>query len=162
MPSVVVEPAPAALGDRVWLDLNGNGIQDCTDSNGNGILGDAGDDGPECQMGIDGVTVQLFGGECVTSGQPLATQSTVNGGFYLFDRLVPGTYCVKFELSTVQTFCAGAPQFTARDAGNDDVDSDANPADGVARLVALEAGEMNRTVDAGIVCECKPWSAKVL
>ena len=30
----------AELGDRVWEDLNANGIQDCEDSNGNGILGD--------------------------------------------------------------------------------------------------------------------------
>ena len=26
-------PPPAKLGDRVWKDLNGNGIQDCTDTN---------------------------------------------------------------------------------------------------------------------------------
>ncbi len=45
-------PPTAKLGDRVWKDLNGNGIQDCTDTNNNGILGDAGDTGPECGEGV--------------------------------------------------------------------------------------------------------------
>ena len=66
----------AALGDRVWEDFNVNGIQDCEDTNGNGILGDVdpldpanpavSDQGPECGdrnnggAGIGGVPVNLF------------------------------------------------------------------------------------------------------
>jgi hypothetical protein len=30
----------ASMGDRVWLDLNGNGIQDCTNEDGDGIIGE--------------------------------------------------------------------------------------------------------------------------
>ena len=29
------------------------------------------------------------------------------GGFYLFDNLDAGTYCVKFDLSTVPDVCTG-------------------------------------------------------
>ncbi len=39
-PGAVQAEGLAALGDRVWEDLNANGIQDCEDTNGNGILGD--------------------------------------------------------------------------------------------------------------------------
>ena len=41
----------------MWEDLNGDGIQDCEDTNGNGIIGDVGDMGPECNAGIEGATV---------------------------------------------------------------------------------------------------------
>ena len=52
-------PPTAKLGDRVWKDLNGNGIQDCTDTNNNGIIGDAGDTGPECGQGVPNAIVNL-------------------------------------------------------------------------------------------------------
>ena len=57
---------PAALGDRVWEDLNADGIQDCADTNNNGIIGDAGDTGPECDAGIPDVPVDLLAGDCQT------------------------------------------------------------------------------------------------
>ncbi len=142
----------ASLGDRVWLDGNGNGIQDCEDTNGNGIIGDTGDVGLECSAGIPGVTVQLV--DC-SSGAVLGTDTTDLDGFYLFENLIPGTYCVKFDLSTVPLDVCdyGLPQFTSPNAGNDSVDSDANPATGVAGPVTLLAGQTNLTVDAGIVCQ---------
>jgi len=146
-------PGPASLGDRVWEDLNGNGVQDCEDTNGNGIIGDADDTGAECDAGISGVTVDLV--NCQTL-EVLDTTYTDASGFYLFDNLVPGEYCVRFDLNTVpQDVCDyGAPQFTSQNAGNDDaLDSDANPATGVVPAVFLAEGETNRSVDAGIVCQ---------
>ena len=150
-----VTPGTAALGDRVWKDLNGDGIQNCTDTNGNGILGDAGDTGPECNAGIQGVKVQLLGNCDINN--PLATDYTDANGFYLFESLIPGNYCVKFDLNTVPPNVCGtvAPQFTLQNQESDDAaDSDANPATGVTPAVSLALGQTNRTVDAGIVCKC--------
>jgi hypothetical protein len=74
--------ATAALGDRVWIDVDGDGAQD-----------------PD-EVGVRGVTVQLF-----TAGPdgifgtgddiPGATQVTDANGYYLFDGLQPGAYVVK-------------------------------------------------------------------
>ena len=93
------------------------------------------------------------------SGAVLATDITDAGGFYLFENLVAGTYCVQFDLSNVpaNTCAFGAPQFTVPNQGVDDAkDSDANPSNGVTPGVSLLAGQTNRTVDAGIVCpECE-------
>jgi hypothetical protein len=144
------------LGDRVWEDENGDGIQNCGDTNNNGIIGDAGDTGPECDAGIEGVKVDLV--DCET-GDPLAGipfQTTDRYGFYLFDNLAPGEYSVRFDLDTVpsEVCCDDNPQFTTANVGGDDaVDSDADLVTGVSPPVALGAGETNRTVDAGIVCQ---------
>jgi hypothetical protein len=93
------------------------------------------------------------------SGLPLPgylPEYTDANGFYLFDNLIPGEYCVQFDLDTVpaDTCDFGSPQFTTQNAGDDKaVDSDANPATGVTPPVILGAGETNLTVDAGIVCQ---------
>lgn len=67
-----------ALGNRVWYDTNNNSQIDFAS-----------------ELGVDGVTVQLYaavGG--VPSGPVLATDTTINGGYYLFDGLFPGDYVV--------------------------------------------------------------------
>ncbi|MGB5306766.1 MAG: SdrD B-like domain-containing protein, partial [Gammaproteobacteria bacterium] len=153
-----VGPIRAALGDRVWEDLNGNGIQDCTDD-GNGIIGDAGDTGPECDAGIPNIQVELLAGDCST---PLGLQTFTDGdGFYLFENLAPGDYCVQFSkpdstFCETETFNPGPPQFTEKNVGGDDaVDSDANTGTGLSDPVNLAAGETDRTVDAGVFCPAK-------
>ncbi|GAB5518060.1 MAG: hypothetical protein RhofKO_03110 [Rhodothermales bacterium] len=118
----------AKLGDKLFNDLNGNGIQD------NG------------EPGIDGVRVRLFA--CDSNGNitggALATQNTANGGKYLFSGLTPGSYAVHFDLPN-------GFQFTTKDAGNDDAkDSDVDNT-GKTDCVTLESGDDNRTVDAGVV-----------
>jgi uncharacterized Zn-finger protein len=144
---------PASLGDRVWRDINGNGIQDCSDTNGNGIIGDPGDSGSECQnAGIPNVRVALV--DCTNPDRVIEETFTDPSGFYLFDNLSSGTYCVRFYLNTVPPeICGfGSPQFTTPNAGNDMVDSDADPSTGISQPVVLAGGETNRTVDAGIRC----------
>jgi LPXTG-site transpeptidase (sortase) family protein len=63
-----------ALGNRVWFDTNNNG----------------GIDGGE--VGIDGVTVNLYDAAELTT--ILDTQTTSNGGYYLFNGLPSGDYVV--------------------------------------------------------------------
>lgn len=147
-------PAPAALGDRVWRDTNGNGIQNCQDANNNGIIGDVGDTGTECNAGIPGVAVNLV--DCLNPATVLASTTTNARGFYLFQQLTPGQYCVEFQRSTIPaaTCASGVPQFTNPNVGsNDAIDSDVNPTTGLASAVTLISGQTNRTVDAGVVCK---------
>jgi hypothetical protein len=77
----------ASIGDRVWYDLNGNGVQDASET------------------GLNGVTVRLFDG----SGNLLATTTTAGNGNYSFNNLLPGTYRVTVDpaslpAGTVATF----------------------------------------------------------
>ena len=151
-------PLLASLGDRVWEDLNANGIQDCIDD-GNGIIGDDGDMGPECDAGISDLPVNLLAGDCTT---PLGQQATTDlNGFYLFPNLAAGDYCVEFvppgdDFCDTDGFDLGSPLFTAQNQGGDDaLDSDADPLTGVSNAVTLAAGDENLTVDAGIFCPAK-------
>ncbi|GFO66105.1 SdrD B-like domain-containing protein [Geomonas paludis] len=146
--------AYASVGDRVWRDLNGNGVQDCLDSNNNGIIGDAGDTGTECGAGIPGVTVNLV--DCQNPTSVVSSMQTDPNGFYLFQNLNPGRYCVRFDAETVPpvTCATGVPQFTTQNVGgNDSFDSDASPITGVAPAVTLVSGQTDRTVDAGVICK---------
>ncbi len=81
----------ASIGDRVWLDVNQNNIQD---------LGDT---------GLTGVTVDLYSGTSNgTSGSGTFVSSAVTsgGGAYSFTNLTPGNYYLLFHLP------AGGYQFS--------------------------------------------------
>ena len=124
---------PASLGDKVFLDNNGNGIQD------NG------------ELGVAGVTVTLTGdgadGVIGTNDDTTATTTTNAEGIYRFNNLTPGEE-YKVTFSDIPDGFA----FTPANAGSDDaVDSDADPANGMTQTVVLEAGEFNETLDAGLV-----------
>jgi hypothetical protein len=73
-------PISVSVGNYVWLDSNGNGIQDSTES------------------GIAGVTLTLTNadGSPVTDvvGNPVTTTKTDADGKYLFSNLPPGSYRV--------------------------------------------------------------------
>jgi uncharacterized repeat protein (TIGR01451 family) len=70
--------ALGSLGDFIWRDIDGDGVQD----------------GGE--PGIDGVTVNLSGGPT----GPLSTV-TSDGGYYEFIDLTPGTYTVTVDAGTL-------------------------------------------------------------
>jgi len=116
---------PASIGNYVWEDLDGDGLQD----------------GGE--PGIPNVLVTLTGTDQL--GNPVLLTTTTNGtGFYLFSNLVPGTYKLTF------TTPAGYTTTTVDQGGNDAIDSDANPAmGGMTVNETLTAGENNLTYDAG-------------
>ncbi|MDF1694846.1 MAG: SdrD B-like domain-containing protein [Saprospiraceae bacterium] len=116
----------ASLGDQVWLDSDGDGIND-----------------PE-EDGIEGITVNLLD----ENGNPTGKSDvTDQDGFYGFDGLLPGTYQVEFivpagsELTIQDVLAPGA---------DDTNDSDADPDTGLSQKVTLASGENNPTVDAGI------------
>ncbi|TPW11010.1 MAG: hypothetical protein FD127_3459, partial [Acidimicrobiaceae bacterium] len=120
--SVTVRSADASISDYVWQDLNGNGIQE---------LG---------EPGLAGVSVTLLDATGAVVGVPTATNPT---GHYLFTGLAPGSYQVRFV--------APGWGFTLKDAGADNVDSDADPSTGVTDLFALAPGATDTSRDAGLV-----------
>uniref|UniRef100_UPI00101C7673 SdrD B-like domain-containing protein n=1 Tax=Candidatus Chloroploca sp. Khr17 TaxID=2496869 RepID=UPI00101C7673 len=113
------------LGDRVWDDTNGNGVQDA------GELGV-----PNVTLGLTGVT---GAGDAINR-----TTTTDASGIYTFTNLVPGTY-------TVTVTAPSGYRITAQDeGGNDATDSDANPTTGVMASTVITSGELDDTWDAGL------------
>ncbi|MBA4383491.1 MAG: hypothetical protein C0410_02025 [Anaerolinea sp.] len=115
--------ALASLGNLVWLDNDGNGIQ-----NGG-------------EPGINGVSVKLF---TSTGTTPILTRTTSNGGYYSFTDLQPGAYILEFDPPVGYSFS------TANLGGNDATDSDANPATHRTSIIDLGVGEHDITWDAGL------------
>ncbi len=111
----------AGIGDKVWEDLNANGIQE------NG------------EPGVENVTVELW--NC--NNDLLKTIVTDQDGIYLFDTLVPGNYKIKFVLPPNY-------HFTQANAGSDTLDSDADVNTGFTNCEELTSNEKNLTYDAGI------------
>ncbi|WP_262713708.1 SdrD B-like domain-containing protein, partial [Neolewinella aurantiaca] len=124
--TITVDPtACASLGNFVWVDTNGNGIND-----------------EPVSAGVDGVTVNLKD----ENGDVIATTTTDENGVYGFTGLVPGTYSVQFELPT-------GFLFTGANAGAENVDSDATPTgpmQGMTETVVLEEGDDYIDLDAGL------------
>jgi 5-hydroxyisourate hydrolase-like protein (transthyretin family) len=113
---------PASIGDRVWVDTDGDHKQTTG------------------EPGLAGVTVQLYQG-----GAPFgAPFTTVSDGLYTFGNLAPGDYQLKYTLP------AGAGYvFTAQVSGYPETDSDADPATGMTAAVPLTSGDVNTRTDAG-------------
>jgi serine-aspartate repeat-containing protein C/D/E len=80
----------AAIGDRVWLDQNGDGIQD------------AGEDG------IPNVKVELYDS---TGTILIAVARTDTGGNYLFKDIVPGSYSVVVDDKSLPAGLAANPTY---------------------------------------------------
>ena len=114
---------PAAIGNFVWDDLNGDGIQDFG------------------EPGINGVTVTLTGTTGAGAAVNLA-QATNPGGFYQFTDIVPGNYRINFAPG-------GAYVPSVKDAGADDVDSDADETTGYTDYFDVFSGDDLQDWDAG-------------
>jgi hypothetical protein len=115
----------AIIGDRVWNDVNGNGVQD---------IG---------ERGVPGVTVQVLAGCTGTTG--VVTKLTTNSGDYIIGSLPAGQYRIKVTLP------AGFTSFSPKDIIlDDDYDSDVNP-DGISDCFTLTNGQEKYTLDAGLV-----------
>jgi protocatechuate 3,4-dioxygenase beta subunit len=119
-----IYPAPglASLGNYVWNDVNRDGVQDST------------------EIGVPGVMVVLYD----ANNQPVATTTTDANGAYQFTGLTPGDYYVQF-MNLPNGF-----EFTGKDAGTDNTDSDADPNNGTTPIVSLSAGQNYPDLDAGI------------
>lgn len=114
------------MGDFVWEDLDGNGLQDVG------------------EPGMSNVTVVLFDG--MTNA--VATNVTDGMGGYLFTNLPPDRYRVTFDPGTLPV----GSVFTFEDVGIDEaVDSDPDRATGETEFTSfLNSGESDTNLDAGV------------
>ncbi len=116
----------AAIGDRVWIDIDKDGVQDAGEPN------------------VSGVKVNLLN----SSGTTIGTQTTDGSGNYLFTNLTPGTYSIQFDLSTLPAGYTPTIQNAA--IATTQTDSDANPLTGATVQTVLDSGETDLSWDMGI------------
>ena len=133
-----------SIGNRVWVDTNGNGIQDSGEN------------------GIAGAVVRLCSPDGSAppvdpaTGQPYEVTTGADGS-YLFTSLLAGDYRVCFSLPPIDPAHPVVYGFTTADSGNDDeLDSDVSAGGRVD--VTLGSAENNLTIDAGLV-EIQPVPA---
>ena len=136
---VLCDPAPIEVGNRVWLDANGDGIQDADEA------------------GIDGVNVTL------TCGTDTATATTANGGTFRFSTASNATFMQAGEscklavdhnqapLSAYVLSPLNADGQSDNNAQTDIRDSDATDNAGVAEIsfTVGNMGENNPALDVG-------------
>lgn len=125
-------PERATIGDFVWNDTDANGIQD---------------DG---EPGFGGVTVRLLDaeGSPVTDDAGTALEATTgDDGRYALQGRVGQTYILEFVLPE-------GVAFTTPNAGDDPLDSDADPETGRTGPFELTGDDLTR--DAGVVVEAPP------
>jgi len=122
-----VEERGITIGDRVWIDENGDGIQDATEVE---------------TTGIDGIIVKLYDDHDTL----IATTHTDSDGEYLFENYPEGVYYIGFDLSTLPAHYG----ITRQNQGVDSNDSDTNATTGLTGSDYLAPEEDNRTFDMGI------------
>jgi hypothetical protein len=125
----LVEPvAYATVGDRVWNDVDGDGIQDAGET------------------GLADVTVHLY--DCF--GALVATKVTAVDGTYLFDSLPSGA-------CRVGVVAPAGFVFSPRGAGGDStLDSDTDPLTGMSDCFAAMEGSVDLDRDAGLWLQVTP------
>ncbi|KAA3639406.1 MAG: hypothetical protein DWQ02_03775, partial [Bacteroidetes bacterium] len=126
----------AEIGDLIWHDIDGDGVQD------------------PGEPGVPGVTVEIH--DCTDPNNPqvLATTTTDANGEYEFIGLIPmEKYCIHFDETTATDGNANDYVFTFKDSPNIDA-TDANDSDvdseGWAEPVMMMDRERNETIDAGV------------
>lgn len=118
------------IGSRVWLDDNANNIQDAW------------------ERGVGGVCVYLY----QENGTLLQQTSTDSNGYYAFN-VEPGRYVLDFQNPSWM-------QFVQKNIGDEDQDSDADPASG--QTEALDVTSSLHNVDAGLVLTTQPSTTSEL
>ncbi|MGB0386336.1 MAG: SdrD B-like domain-containing protein [Ardenticatenaceae bacterium] len=137
----------ATIGDYMWFDANGNGIQDAF-PNRSGALslskGSPAENPSVPQTGVSGVLCVLCE---LGKVQPVGQALTNAQGYYSFT--------VEISQTTEYYLVVQAPEgltFTTKDVGdNDQIDSDVNPETGRTDNFMIAPGEQNNTIDVGFV-----------
>lgn len=117
--STTVPTTAGTIGDRVWLDLDRNGVQD------------------PAEPGLGGIAIELR----TTDGTFAASTTSAADGSYSVSPTEPGEYVVCFGV--------GDRPLTAAGVGNASTDSDPDPDSGCTDPVAIADGATNPDIDAG-------------
>jgi len=129
---------PEGFGDLVWLDSDMDGIQDAG------------------EPGIPGINVNLLNGN---TGVIIGNQITDASGNYLFlfNSDVLGIYSFKIEFELPVGY-----SFSPKNAGADNIDSDANPGTGLTDILYTSCFAcIDYDVDAGMYSTVIPVPAAV-
>ncbi|HEY9153137.1 MAG TPA: SdrD B-like domain-containing protein [Anaerolineales bacterium] len=102
------------LGSRVWLDANGNGIQDPGEG------------------GVGGVCVNLYD----ANGNLIQQTTTDSNGYYGFNIQSGKDYMIEFVKPN-------GMEFTQADVGDDSHDSDADPSTGKTKLIHVTGDDLS-------------------
>lgn len=127
----------ATLGDRVWLDYDGDGVQDPTEP---GLLGAK-------------VFLQDASGASITDGTGASMIETLADGLYDFVGLMPGTYQVEimppsgYELTTPPNPMTGIVLTSGKDENG--VDFGLIPAEGKIKVVVFNDTDGNGVQNGG-------------
>lgn len=117
----------SSIGDYVWLDVNGNGIQE------------------QGEQPLYGVNVLLRND---LDNETLAISQTNVNGLYLFNRLFPGNYHVRFTVD-LSLYAYTIPHAPGSSLDND---SDVtNAVTGSTDVIVLPPATPRRDIDAGII-----------
>ncbi|MDC0295996.1 choice-of-anchor D domain-containing protein, partial [bacterium] len=117
-------PSTGKIGDKVWVDIDSDGIQD------------SGEDG------LSGVTVSIYEGDDTL----LNSDTTDSNGNFLFENLAPSQYYLKI------TSVPSGYAITSKDSGSDDdVDNDFDPATSKTDLITIGLAVTNNSVDLGLL-----------
>ncbi|MFR2151229.1 MAG: SdrD B-like domain-containing protein [Christensenellales bacterium] len=116
------------IGDTVWLDGNGNGLQDYGEAN------------------LAGVDLTLLHADTMIEA---ARTTSDEYGYYHFRNLRPGSYVLRVEMDEgdTLTFRFGAPL--------GEIDSDVDPQTGLSDVIRLQSGERRLNVDIGLTEHAK-------
>ena len=120
----------ASIGDYVWHDEDGDGIQD------------------NDEEAIENVMVRLYDGD----GNLVSVTSTDSNGYYLFDRIYPGDYYLEFGPPSQYPLTTDPNQ-----GGDSEQDSDIDGSNGpnTTQITTLTPGEHDPSWDAGFY-SCVP------
>ncbi|MDH3245127.1 MAG: hypothetical protein OEM26_10970, partial [Saprospiraceae bacterium] len=128
--------AGAEVGNYVWCDANGNGVQDPT------------------EFGIDGIEVVLIDKD--NGNQPVDTVTTSGGGGYLFANLLNDN-CYEIRINLDQLTALGYSGGVSPLGGDPDTDIDSDgddqmvPNHSVAMFCTGSAGEHMHDIDFGFL-----------
>ena len=116
---------PGRIGDTVWYDKDGNGLQDYKEPL------------------IPGVSLTLLYVHADGTMTETATVQSDRYGYYAFESLRPGTYVLRLNAQEGDslTGCFGAPL--------GEIDSDLDPDTGMSAPFALRSGQTLRNIDVG-------------
>ncbi|MDF1595163.1 MAG: SdrD B-like domain-containing protein [Acidimicrobiia bacterium] len=119
------------IGDFVWKDTDGDGVQD------------------EGEPGIAGVKVELFDAE---TDESAGSTNTDADGIYVFGNVAAGDYYLLFTGPVDWEFTlADEGSDDAADSDADALDPEANPQIGRTAVFALGAGVADLSRDAGLI-----------